>query len=79
MNNIREIVTTKTAAIEDVIDRLRHVLAQAERGEVVGVGIAYTYEDGAIGTTYSSTTNHGVLAGAMATLQFRYLKAHNED
>lgn len=66
-----KLVTRPQLALEDVIERLESALAMAREGHIIGVGVAYVTDDGAIGTGYSRCEQAGMLMGAVALLQHR--------
>lgn len=54
---------------EDAVRVLEEVLARAKSGEVVTVGIAAVFQDGAIARSWSRCDPAGPLIGAAALLQ----------
>jgi len=71
MDNIAKLVTRPELAHVDVIEKLEDALEKAKRGEIIGVGVAYVTNDGAIGTGFSRCEAGGSLIGACALLSHR--------
>ena len=63
---------------EDVVVRLRELLAMAESGEIKGIAYAATTADNAVITGYSKSENFSALVGGLSNVQFRMLKADTE-
>ena len=57
----------------DVVERLREVLAMAERGEVIAVAVATVNVAGRIATAHVVGESWAPLVAAVATLQHRLI------
>lgn len=71
MSALMELKTRPQQIQDDVIDKLENALAQARRGEIIGVAIAATSPDGAISVGYSQSDDIGRILGAVTYLQHR--------
>lgn len=57
---------------QDVIDKLKSLLARAESGELSSIAFAYVDREGMTGSEFSEAAYGSQLLGAIAALQYRY-------
>lgn len=55
----------------DIAEKLRAALADAEAGRLSSIAIAVVYRDGATGNSWSKMPSIGTLVGSVALLQAR--------
>ena len=63
----------------DVVERLREVLAMAERGEVIAVAVATVNVAGCVATAHVVGESWAPLVAAVATLQHRLIAEPRES
>lgn len=64
------------APVPEVVDMLRDLLARAEAGEIVAIGVATVKPDGSIGTGYHDGDRVWPLLGAIQHCAIRLSLAH---
>ncbi len=62
----------------DLIALLEDTLAKARAGEVSSVALAVVYRNGNTGDGWSTLPNMALQLGAVATLQYRLARRHDE-
>jgi hypothetical protein len=58
-------------AADDIAEKLREALADAEAGRLSCIAIAVVYRDGSTGNSWSKMPSIGTLVGSIALLQAR--------
>lgn len=63
--------------IQQVVDYIKIVLAQAESGDITSVAMAYTLRDGSPGWGWSTPGYKATLAGAVAIMGHKLMDGAN--
>lgn len=71
-----KLVTAKTEANDEVIEKLREVLRRAEAGEFAGLCLVAARPDGTCMTTWTRCLDMHALISGTAVLQHRMIKSH---